>query len=346
MNSEEIARLANVSRATVSRVLNGHSNVSEATRKKIQEVMEQYHYFPDEAARQLAGKSTRLLGLFVVDFSSEEGEYTVTRSPFFYEFVSYAIDIANMKGYNLVVTIIHENNIQDIERLFATGTITGGIVMGDILDQKTISTLAVRDYRLCFCHQIRTSPTKNIITCNHNNYAWGYAAGKELIAHGHQKLAQVTGEAHRLAVQDRLQGFVDAMNEADLPFNKEKYLEYGGYYCRDAAYKATIRLLERNRDNLPTALFVTSSMIITDTMRAIHDFGLKVPDDLSVICLDEVDSRIITDPPLTVVSVSSEAYAKLAVRELINLVEQGPGQTNNFLLTDMKIIHRQSIRDA
>ena len=118
MNSAEIAKLANVSRATVSRVLNGHSNVSASTREKIERIMREHNYFPDEAARKLAGKSNQMIALFVIDFSSKPGEYTLTRSPFFYEFAGYAIDIANMHGYNLVTTIIHQENLSDIDRLY------------------------------------------------------------------------------------------------------------------------------------------------------------------------------------------------------------------------------------
>ena len=125
--------------------------------------MREHNYFPDEAARKLAGKSNQMIALFVIDFSSKPGEYTLTRSPFFYEFAGYAIDIANMHGYNLVTTIIHQENLSDIDRLFQSKSIAGGIIMGDILEQSFLANLSAQGYKLVLFHQIRHSPSPNIV---------------------------------------------------------------------------------------------------------------------------------------------------------------------------------------
>ena len=128
MKSSEIAKLAHVSRTTVSRVLNGHSNVSETTRQRVEAVIQEHNYFPDAAARNLVGKQNKVLGLFILDLSAQRDEYTISRSQFFYDYIAYSIDIANRHGYNLLTTIIHEDNMQDIDRLFQNRTITGGIL--------------------------------------------------------------------------------------------------------------------------------------------------------------------------------------------------------------------------
>ena len=345
MNSAEIAKLANVSRATVSRVLNGHSNVSASTKEKIERIMREHNYFPDEAARKLAGKSNQMIALFVIDFSSKPGEYTVTRSPFFSEFAGYAIDIANIHGYNLVTTIIHKENLSDIDRLFQSKSIAGGIIMGDILDQGFLANLSSQGYKLVLCHQIRHSPSPNILVVGLDNYKCGRLAGEELIRNGHTRIAHITGERHRIAVQDRLEGFINALTAAGLSFDKEHYLEYGEFYCNHSDYEATLRLLQRNLYCLPTAIFISSVLMQVGVMKALRDFGLRVPADISLICLDEVSADIYTDPPISVVSFSNEKYAKLAVTKLIELINCGSLPIHDYTISDCNVIRRESILD-
>lgn len=345
MNSAEIAKLANVSRATVSRVLNGHSNVSASTREKIERIMREHNYFPDEAARKLAGKSNQMIALFVIDFSSKPGEYTLTRSPFFYEFAGYAIDIANMHGYNLVTTIIHQENLSDIDRLFQSKSIAGGIIMGDILEQSFLANLSAQGYKLVLFHQIRHSPSPNIVVISLNNYKCGRLAGEELIRNGHTRIAHITGERYRVAVQDRLEGFISALTAAGLSFDQEHYLEYGGFYCNHSDYEATLRLLQRNLYSLPTAIFIASVSMQAGVMKALRDFGLHVPKDISLICLNEMGADIYSDPPISVVSFSSEKYTKLAVTKLIELINHGSLPVQDYMISDCSVIRRESILD-
>ena len=135
MNSSEIAKLAHVSRTTVSRVLNGHANVSDATRRRVEAVIRQHNYFPDAAARNLVGKQSKVLGLFIIDLAANHDAYTISRSQFFYDYIAYAIDITNRHGYNLLTTIVHADNMDDVDRLFQSRSISGGILMGDHLDR-------------------------------------------------------------------------------------------------------------------------------------------------------------------------------------------------------------------
>ena len=194
MKSSEIAKLAHVSRTTVSRVLNGHSNVSETTRQRVEAAIQEHNYFPDAAARNLVGKQNKVLGLFILDLSAQRDEYTISRSQFFYDYIAYSIDIANRHGYNLLTTIIHEDNMQDIDRLFQNRTITGGILMGDHLEQNDLARFASRGYKMVLYNQVRCSPAPNILSVNYDNFLCGKMAGEELVRHGHTRIE--IGRAH------------------------------------------------------------------------------------------------------------------------------------------------------
>ena len=132
MNSSEIAKLAHVSRTTVSRVLNGHANVSDATRRRVEAVIRQHNYFPEAAARNLVGKQSKVLGLFIIDLAANHDAYTISRSQFFYDYIAYAIDITNRHGYNLLTTIVHADNMDDVDRYSTPNT-----AAYDLLDEET-----------------------------------------------------------------------------------------------------------------------------------------------------------------------------------------------------------------
>lgn len=267
-------------------------------------------FFPDAAARNLVGKQSKVFGLFIVDLAAVQDEYTISRSQFFYDYIAFAIDIANRHGYNLMITILHEENMSDIDRLFQSRSIAGGILMGDHVDQAILARLAAHEYKLVLYNQTRRSPAPNIITVNYDNFKCGRLAGEALVDQGHRRIGLITGEINKITVQDRLDGFETALTSAGIPFDREKYLEHGAFNRRSGGYDATMTLLQRNKDDLPTALCAASASMLMGAFAAIRDYGLRVPEDISLIGIDEVDMAVYTTPPLSIVATSCEAAAK------------------------------------
>ena len=343
MNTSEIAKLAHVSRTTVSRVLNGHPNVSEKTRQRVESIVNEYHFFPDAAARNLVGKQSKVFGLFIVDLAAAQDEYTISRSQFFYDYIAFAIDIANRHGYNLMVTILHEENMSDIDRLFQSRSIAGGILMGDHVDQSVLARLAVHEYKLVLYNQVRRSPAPNIITVNNDNFRCGRLAGEALVNQGHRRIGLSTGEINKITVQDRLDGFETALTCAGIPFDREKYLEHGAFNRRSGGYDAAMTLLQRNKDNLPTALCAASASMLMGSFSAICDCGLRVQEDISLIGIDEVDMAMYTTPPLSIVAASCESAAKETVQRLIELVEIGNASQRDYVIPDVELYMRESV---
>lgn len=344
MNTSEIAKLAHVSRTTVSRVLNGHPNVSEKTRRRVESIVREYHFFPDAAARNLVGKQSKVFGLFIVDLAAVQDEYTISRSQFFYDYIAFAIDIANRHGYNLMITILHEENMSDIDRLFQSRSIAGGILMGDHIDQAILARLTAHEYKLVPYNQIRRSPAPNIITVNYDNFKCGRLAGEALVNQGHRRIGLITGEINKITVQDRLAGFETALASAGIPFDWEKYLEHGAFNRRSGGYDATMTLLQRNKDNLPSALCAASASMLMGAFGAIRDYGLRVPEDISLIGIDEVDMALYTTPPLSIVATSCETAAKETVLRLIELVETGEASQSDYVIPDVDLYLRKSVR--
>ena len=140
MNSSDIAKLAGVSRSTVSRILNGYDDISYETRKKVEAIIKEYNYIPNSYGRGLAGKANRIIGLFIVDVDNwSEDNLVLSRSEVFSDFTAYASDIAHNLNYNILISIIDQKNYDDLPRLFLDKSICAGLIIGDTYDQETIN---------------------------------------------------------------------------------------------------------------------------------------------------------------------------------------------------------------
>ena len=175
MNSSYIAKLAGVSRSTVSRILNGYDDISYETRKKVEAIIKEYNYIPNSYGRGLAGKANRIIGLFIVDVDNwSEDNMVLSRSEVFCDFLAYAADIAHNLCYNILVSIIDRKNYGDIRRLFADKSICAGLIMGDTYDQEVIDELGREGYKIALHNQRDRSEMENVINVN-VAYTVGYA---------------------------------------------------------------------------------------------------------------------------------------------------------------------------
>jgi LacI family transcriptional regulator len=129
LNSIEIAKLAGVSRSTVSRVINNYPNVPEDTKKKVMDIITKYNYVPHASARMLAGKHNKILGLVIID--TKEGHDKVYSSTYFSLFTSLIIDYAKEMGYNVLVSIVSKNgDFKNVKDIFYNKTVCAGIFIG------------------------------------------------------------------------------------------------------------------------------------------------------------------------------------------------------------------------
>ena len=154
MNSKEIAKLAGVSRSTVSRVINNYSNVPEKTKEKVLEVIKKYDYVPDASARTLAGMVNKRIGLFVIALNSQLNGQQVLGSHFLSVLMSSDIDYCNKNDYTVVVSII--SGAKDYDRafqLFYDQTISGGVFVGARGDEENIRSLISKGYKVAIVDQ-------------------------------------------------------------------------------------------------------------------------------------------------------------------------------------------------
>ena len=323
MKSSEIAKLAGVSRSTVSRVINNYSNVPEKTREKVLRIIKEYDYVPHASARMLAGSKNRVIGLFIIDLMREEDGFKnrITKSPYYLEFTSSVIEVASEMDYTVLVQIIH--NVQGYEKIkecFYNKTISGGIFIGQNDDDECIKTIINKGYKVLLVDQSINNHDVTYDKCmivNADNYNGAYNATKYLIDMNHKQIAHITGGTAKLSSNDRIRGYKKALKDSGLKIDDKLIID--SEFIEDSGYEATKKLLNRNINF--TAIFASNDQIAFGAIKAIKEKGLKVPEDISVIGFDDIESAQYFTPPLTSIRMALVEMADIATKSIITSIE-------------------------
>jgi LacI family transcriptional regulator len=320
MNSIDIAKLAGVSRSTVSRVINNYTNVPEETRKKVVEVIEKYNYVPHASARMLAGAKNRCIGLFIVDMKTDLQGKQVSASYYFSPMTSAIIDYANDNEYNVLVSIVSKpRDFQKVKETFFDKTIAGGIFVGVRDNEQEIKDIIAGGHRVVIVDQsIKSNDeiyNKSIII-NADNFNGAYKATEYLIKLGHKNIAHVMGVKNQSSSVERMDGYKKALTDFGIKVNS-KYIVKGNFTV-DSGYNATKKLLANNR---PSAIFLSNDSMAIGAMQAIEETGLKIPDDISVIGFDDIEVARYIKPSLTTVKMDLFEMASIAINNLISSIE-------------------------
>jgi LacI family transcriptional regulator len=322
MNSKDIARLAGVSRSTVSRVVNNYSNVPIETKKKVTEIIKKYDYVPHASARTLAGKINKIIGVFIININSSSGEFRIYRNIYFSPFTAAAIDYARELGYNVLVSVINKNSeFEEARKLFYNKTIPGGIFVGANNNEPKIFELIWSGYKLAIIdqEQDKEKTVGNHIVVNSNNLDGAYKATKHLLEYGHREIAHICGDMNKFSGIKRLEGYKKAMSEAGIPI-KNRYI-VNGDFTEVSGYEGTKQLLAE-KNNI-TAIFASNDTMAVGAMKAIKEMGIKIPDDISIVGYDDINIASYLSPTLTTVGISILKIASIATLRLINFIEKG-----------------------
>lgn len=346
MNSSEIAKLAGVSRSTVSRVINNYPNVPEETREKVLKVIKEYDYVPHASARMLAGSKNRVIGLFIIDMMHKESsmKHRITKSPYFLEFTSSVIETASEMGYTVLVHIIHnEEGYEKIKECYYNKTISGGIFIGQNDGDEYIKAIIEKGYKVVLVDQSINvdDPIYNkCMIVNADNFNGAYNATKYLIDKNHTQIAHITGETTKLSSNDRVRGYKKALEDAGIPVNKNlivnsEFVEKGGYDAVKKLFSKDIKF---------TAIFASNDKIAFGAIKAIREEGLKVPDDVSIIGFDDIESTKYFNPPLTSIRMELFQMAELSTKSIIESIENDVEFSANYVVP-VTLIERKSCKE-
>ena len=311
---EEVARLAGVSRSTVSRVVNDQPNVRPEVRERVWQVAREVGYQPHAAARSLVTSRTNVIGMLI-----PEAVTTLFSDPFFSLLLRGATDACNSHQYQLMLSLLTANaDRQEIyQRILRSGYLDGAIVASASLDDPLISDL-LRD-RIPFV-SVGRHPNKPVHYVDADNVSGARMAVEHLIRLGHRRIATITGPLDMIAGQDRLTGYRQALQARGIPVEEELIVE--GDFTEASGTAGMQRLLPVS----PSAVFVASDMMAIGALRSLRQADRQVPQDIALVGFDDIPIASAIVPALTTVRQPIERMGSMAVEVLLSVLEDSSGE--------------------
>ena len=306
----DVAREANVSMATVSRVVNGNPNVKPATRKKVNDVIERLGYRPNAVARGLASKKTTTVGLIIPDISNI----------FYAELARGIEDIATMYKYNIILCNSDDNKEKELHLLntMLGKQVDGLIFMGGNITDEHISEFKKSPVPIVLAGSLENSEDGEVASVNIDYEAAAYDSVTHFIRKGHQRIALVLGNFHEQISTKKLEGYKRALKENQIAFREEFILE--GDFSYDSGIEAAEKLCED--DDKPTAILVGADEMAVGVVHAIQDKGYNVPNDIEVISFDNTKLTLMVRPQISTVVQPLYDIGAVAMRLLTKLMNK------------------------
>jgi LacI family transcriptional regulator len=293
-----VAALAKVSIATVSRTINASPAVSDKLSKRVWEAIEQLNYFPNTHARSLVSGRSRILGIIVENITN----------PFFPELISGFEEIAVAHGYEILVSSTYGNaqQLTQCVRRMLERKVEGVAVLTFGGEEPVLDQLAIHNMPIVLAEFHLDDPKVSTILLDYS--AGIHAAVAHLVALGHTKIGFLAGPHTLHSALTRRNAFEQTMREANLSVHKN-WIEECDHTLKGgvAGFEHIMALKSR-----PTAVICSNDMTAIGVLRAAYMAGLRVPEDLSVIGLDDIDFAEFTLPPLTTIRLSRQELAKAA----------------------------------
>lgn len=328
----EVARLAGVSRSTVSRVINDHPHVGAETRQRVWEAVRASGYQPHAVARSLVTKRTRIIGVVIPEIVT-----ALFTDPFFPILLRSATESCNEHRYQLMLSLFSSSaDRQEMyERLVGNAYLDGVIVASAALDDPLIPDL-LRDGVPFVC--VGRHPDARVRSVDVDNTGGARMAVDYLIRLGHRRIGALTGRLDTAHGQDRLEGYRQALTTHRIAFNEDLIVE--GDFTEGSGMIGVQRLLPAD----PSAVFVASDIMAVGALRALRQAGLEVPQDIALVSFDDIPVASAIEPPLTTVRQPIGRLAALAVEMLLDLIEH-PGSGPQRIVLPTQLVVRESCRE-
>jgi len=320
---DELAALSGVSRATVSRVING-GRVSEQTRKRVTEVLDRTGFRPNAAARTLASGRSGVVGV-VIHLSP----HLLFQDPYFSSLLQGVTDALAERAIGMMLWLGSRSKQETLDQILWMGPLDGVIVTADQLDDPLVDGLLASSLPTVLIGHRRADGNASYVDVD--NVAAADMVTTHLIGLGRTRVGHITGRLRTVAGEDRIAGYTKAMARAGLATDG---LIVEGDFREPSGRAGAIMLLERDAD----AIFCANDATAVGALQSIRSRGLSVPDDVAVAGFDDLEFAAHLDPPLTTVRQGIQAQGVEAARTLLDLLrDRGGGPRRVILPTELVI---------
>lgn len=324
----DVAREAEVSVATVSRYINQNAPVSREVAERLDQVMSKLRYVPHAAARNLASRKTRVIGLLLNNLHND----------FFVPLLNGVEGVVRQKGYNLIVATYHANSRETTQPPIGPHNTDGLLVFSDGLVDEDLANLNESGFPMVLVHRT-PPPAVSIPSVTVENIEVTQKLIEHLIqAHGRKRILFLRGPADQEDSRRREMGYRTALQANNISIDENLILD--GEFERDIAYQAMNDVLSNGRHTAFDAIFTGDDDAAIGVLKSLHEHSIRVPDDVSVIGFDDLGFASFLNPPLTTVRAPTERVGQIATQRLFDILDNQA--SDDVLVLPTEIIYRRS----
>ncbi|WP_046174884.1 LacI family DNA-binding transcriptional regulator [Domibacillus indicus] len=332
---KDVAKVATVSTATVSNVMNASRYVKEETRAKVLKAMEELNYRPNTAAKSLKGKNTKLIGLIIPIQQSD------TSADFFISLANGIESVLNNEGYKLVISNSHENINNELDQIEMFNTefvdyMDGMIIAPTSEIGKETDDPMMIEYPVVYVDR-KLSSTDKVDTIYTNNYSVTYEAIEMMLKKNRKRIAFISGPIDVSSTIERFEAYKDVLGKYQIEMEKE--LIFVGESSFESGYKIAYQLL--------TTQDVDGIVVVNNTMsmgvyKYLKEENIQIPKKVSFLSYDDFNWMELTDPTITTIKQPSFEMGKAAAELLLEKLENKSHEPKEICI-ESSIIIRNSL---
>ena len=321
----EVAKLANVSQSTVSRVFTPGAKVSPKTQKRVLDAAQKIGYRPNALARGLITNKTNIIGLVMGNI----------QNPFYPEILDKLTKSLYERGYHVLFFFFFNDEIdQDEISQFLEYNVEGVIMTDVLLSSSVVSRLSTHDIPIVLFNRYTQDSSCHSVCCD--NYAAGKKIAEYLFKQGHQKFTYISGRINTSTSRDREKGFVEFLTQKGI-----KPIVEEGDYTYEAGYNVAKKLLKDS--NRPDAIFCANDIMALGVIDAAKNLGISIPNDLSIIGFDDIAMASWPLYSLTTWQQPVNEMIEETINILLNRVEEETAKPKCLFLSG-SLIERKSVK--
>lgn len=326
----DIAKKANVSAMTVSRVINNTGRVSEKTRVKVKQVMEEMRYIPNSVARCLVTQESMIVSLLITDITN----------PFFTTMARGAEDAAMRHGYRLMFGNSDESFSKEkdyVEMILSMRV--DGVLFAPSGDQSREHLEWLQRQNVPFVLLDREVPGIDCDAVLGDSRDGAKRMVAEMIRYGHRRIALVNGAQDVSTARDRQAGYIEALQEAGIEFDETLVMQTS--YSREQDLSVA-HWMDLDPETRPTAIFAANNMLALSVLKSVRSLGLRVPEDLSIACFDDFGWVEEANPFFSVASQPAYEFGEQGMQLLLDRIKNREDKPRQIVLP-CDILMRQSV---
>jgi len=326
----DVARKAGVSVATVSRYINRNAKVSPEVSERLDSVLSELKYVPHAAARNLASRKTRIIGLLLNNLHND----------FFVPLLNGVEAVVRQNGYNLIIATYRADSRKEMPPPIGPHNTDGMLVFSDGLFDEDLAHLNSIGFPMVLVHRT-PPPSLPIPSVTVENIEITRVLVEHLIkVHGKRRILFLRGPIHQEDSLRREAGYKSALAVNGLPFDEGLILN--GDFERDIAYHAMNDFLENTQHGDFDAVFTGDDDAAIGVLRALQQHSCQIPEKVAVVGFDDLAFAPFLNPPLTTVRAPTESVGRIAAERLFDLLDSQHSNKDEVVILPTEIIFRRS----